>query len=194
MSCGLRFAALSPAFPSMEINLPSLRRPPGLGPLLLCLLSCLASVSPASATSSELKLDDTSVRLVAEMAPLPDHVSFKREERLELEKSADVAPALAAAEAHVRSLWPRLSRELDLVALSRWHIEPTRGFVLPAEPDFEARILGRDESGALHVDLRGPRLPARFDIVHRHLHLLAVVTADGQVERMSATIRLRVYE
>ena len=146
------------------------------------------------AAPGELKFDDTSVRLVAEMAPLPDHVFFKREQRLELEKSADAGPALASATAHAQSLWPRLSRELDVVALSRWHIEPTRGFVLPADPGFEARLLGRDESGALHVDLRGPRLPARFDIVHRYLHLLAVVSADGQVERMSATIRTRVYE
>lgn len=130
---------------------------------------------------------------IPEMAPLPGVVAFTADARRELSKADDVAPALEAAKRHVRGLWPAL-QELDLVELSRWHLEATEGFELPADPSFEARVLGRADDGSLHVDLKGPRLPANFDIVHRHLHVLAVVRPGGAVEDVTATIRLRIYE
>ncbi|MEM8995568.1 MAG: hypothetical protein AAGF23_12355 [Acidobacteriota bacterium] len=148
----------------------------------------LASLLTASAVQAQGEF-----KTVPEMAPLPDVVAFTAEARRELAKADDVAPALEAAKRHVEGLWPAL-QGLDLIELSRWHLEATEGFRLPADPAFEARVLGRADDGSLHVDLEGPRLPANFDIVHRHLHVLAVVRPGGAVEDVTATIRLRIYE
>ncbi|MEM7515591.1 MAG: hypothetical protein AAF368_01525, partial [Planctomycetota bacterium] len=58
------------------------------------------------------------MKTVPEMAPLPEVVAFRAEARQELAKADDVAPALEAAESHVKGLWPAL-QGLDLVELSR---------------------------------------------------------------------------
>ncbi|MEM1180754.1 MAG: hypothetical protein AAGM22_20585 [Acidobacteriota bacterium] len=169
-------------FKMIEIKGRSARRPLWLPALFITLLLSAPVAGAEGAFTT-----------VPEMAPLPDVVAFKAVDRRQLAKDASVAPALEAATRHAESLWPAL-RRLDLVELSRWHIEPTKGFVLPEEPAFEARVLGREDDGSLHVDLKGPRLPANFDIVHRHLHVIAVVRPGGAVEGVTATIRLRIYE
>ncbi len=96
----------------------------------------------------------------------------------------------------VRLMWPTL-RDIDLVDLSRYHVEATRGYRLPAVPGaLDGRIIGMDADGAHgFLELRGPRLPASFDIVHRHLVFYARFnTSTGAIDRVSVTIRLEVFE
>ena len=96
----------------------------------------------------------------------------------------------------IRLDWPSI-RDTDLVALSRFHVEATRGYRLPASPGALAgRVIGLDDDGAhAYLELRGPRLPASFDIVHRHLVFYARYSkTKGTLDRVTATIRLEVYE
>ena len=134
--------------------------------------------------------------LVGEMEPLAGVVAQPRQAREALEGRVEATRGLASLEARVRAEWPRL-RQIDLVALSRYHVGETRGFELPTEPgELTGRAIGHDETtGLWHLEVRGPRLPARYDIVHRYLHVYAGYDpASGEVGRLTVTIRGWVLE
>ena len=147
-------------------------------------LSVLAEVATAGFT------------LVPEMEPLEDVVAQPRRAREALQGRAAARRGLQLFEARVAAEWPSF-REIDLVALSRFHVEQTEGFELPAAPgEFAGRAIAYDEaSGQWTLELRGPRLPARYDIVHRYLHVFTTFDeATGELGRLTVTIRGWVLE
>ncbi len=134
--------------------------------------------------------------LVAEMEPLEGVVAQPRRAREALVGRAEARRGLELLEARVAAEWPRI-QEIDLVELSRFHVELTEGFELPAEPgELTGRAIGHDETSGLWVlELRGPRLPARYDIVHRYLHVYASFDeVTGELGRLTVTIRGWVLE
>jgi hypothetical protein len=112
------------------------------------------------------------------------------EVRKALTESADGARAVARLEALVMAGWREL-REIDWQALSRFQLEATSAWALPSEPgELVSRILGRDADGHLSVETRGPRLPARFDIVYRYVYVFATYDPlTGDVGEPTVTIR-----
>lgn len=96
--------------------------------------------------------------------------------------------------AFARAHWEAIGA-LDVVGLSRFHVEATRGWHPPAEPNFHgAEVLAANDD-ALYLMLRGPRLPASFDIVHRYLVFFARYDlSSGQVGEVSVSIRGEVHE
>ncbi len=156
------------------------------------LAMALLAVSPASTAGAP----ETGFTLVPEMERPPGILEQPESERRSFEKSDEAQRGLARLEARVRSLWPRL-REIDLVELSRYQVEATRGYRLPAEPgELRGRTLAREAAaGRWHLELRGPRLPARYDIVHRYLYVFATYDpASGELGELVVTIRGWVLE
>lgn len=134
--------------------------------------------------------------LVPEMEPLEGIVAQSRRARGLLEGRAEARRGLAQLEAWVEAHWPRI-RQIDLVELSRFHVGETRDFELPAEPgELTGRAIAYDQaSGLWTLELRGPRLPARYDIVHRYLYVFATFDpATGELGRQTLTIRGWVLE
>lgn len=137
-----------------------------------------------------------SFTLVAEMETPPGILARPKAERQPLQRSAGAVQALAQFEAHVRHHWPHM-REVDLATLSRFQIEETRGYRLPEDP---GRLIGRalawdDATGRWHLELRGPRLPARYEIVHRYLHIYTTFDpATGEFGDLVVTIHGWVLE
>lgn len=162
---------------------------------VLLLASLLAGVVPV--TVAETAADRGSAfTLVPEMERPPGVLARSKAERRPLQKSAPARQGLARMEEEVRALWPRV-REIDLVELSRNQVEATRGFRLAAEPaDFEGQALAWDDASARwHLELRGPRLPARYDIVYRYLTFYATYDpATQEVGDIIVTIRGWVLE
>ncbi|MEO0972764.1 MAG: hypothetical protein AAFX85_06685, partial [Pseudomonadota bacterium] len=71
----------------------------------------------------------------------------------------------------------------------------TRGWQLPDTPTFNNAELLAANDDALYLMLRGPRLPASFKIVHRHLVFYARYDlASGEVAPVSVSIRGEVHE
>ena len=132
---------------------------------------------------------------VPEMERPPGIEYQSKAERKALEQEAGGRRGLEVLEQHVRALWPQV-REVDLVALSKYQVDTTRGYRLPEEPgDFHGQAIAWNaEDGLWYLELRGPRLPARYDIVFRYLYFYAsydpateklgkpVVTIRGWVE------------
>ncbi len=124
----------------------------------------------------------------------PPGIEYQSEvQRQALEQQAGGQRGLEVLEQHVRELWPQV-RRVDLVALSKYQVEATRGYQLPDEPgELHGQVIAR-EDGLWYLELRGPRLPARYDIVFRYLYFYAsydpateklgkpVVTIRGWVE------------
>ncbi len=134
--------------------------------------------------------------LVPEMEPLEGIFVQSRRAREVLVDRVEARRGLELLKARVADEWPRI-RGIDLVSLSRFHLEQTQGFELPAEPgELTGRAIGHDEaSGRWTLELRGPRLPARYEIVHRYLHVYASFDeATGQLGRLTVTIRGWVLE
>jgi hypothetical protein len=117
------------------------------------------------------------------------------EMRAALTASSEGVRAMAALESVFTRDWESL-RELDWLELSRYQRAATEGWEPPASPGpLESRVLGRDASGRLHVEVRGPRLPAAYDIVYRYVY--AFGTHDpltGEVGGLVVTIRGWVEE
>ncbi len=156
-----------------------------------CLLACAAGLAAAVMADT-----GTGFTLVAEMEPLEGLFIESRQAREALADDAGARRGLERLEAWTRAEWPRI-REIDLAALSRFHVEQMRGFELPAEPgELTGRAIGHDEArGRWSLELRGPRLPARYDIVHRYLHVYADFDeATGELGRLTITIRGWVLE
>ncbi|MEM9387758.1 MAG: hypothetical protein AAGA68_22075 [Pseudomonadota bacterium] len=104
------------------------------------------------------------------------------------------ADAVRELTAFAHAHWEEIGA-LDVVGLSRFHVEATRGWHPPAEPHFNgAEVLAADDD-ALYLMLRGPRLPASFEIVHRYLVFFARYDlTSGQVGDVSVSIRGEVHE
>ncbi len=148
---------------------------------------------PALAAVAE---DGAGFALVAEMEPLEGIAAQPRRAREALADRAEARRGLELFEARVTAEWSRI-REIDLAALSRFHVEQTKGFELPAEPgELTGRAIGHDDAtGLWTLELRGPRLPARYDIVHRYLHVYASFDqATEELGRLTITIRGWVLE
>ena len=168
-------------------------KPRNLGARCACLavatLLFSAPPTPAAEPGSEFTL-------VGEMEPLDGVVAQPRKQREALVGHAEAERGLALLEDWVRGHWAQI-RQVDLEKLSRFHIDLTRGFELPAEPgELTGRPIGHEEdSGLWSLELRGPRLPARYDIVHRYLHVYASFDpATGRLDRQTITIRGWVLE
>ncbi len=136
----------------------------------------------------------TGFRLVPEMETPEGIVGQPRLERQQLAERPEARRGLERLEAWVAAEWPRI-REIDLAELSRFHVEETRGYELPASPgELTGRVLGEDE-GRWFLEIRGPRLPARYDIVHRYLYVFASFDPmTGELGRLTVTIRGWVLE
>lgn len=162
---------------------------------LLVLAALLVGTVPA--TVADVTSDPGSAfTLVPEMERPPGVLALSKTERQTLQKSDLARQGLARMEEEVRALWPRV-REIDLVELSRYQVEATRDFRLAAEPgDFEGQVLARDdETKRWHLELRGPRLPARYDIVYRYLYFYATYDpATKKIDDLLVTIRGWVLE
>ncbi len=134
--------------------------------------------------------------LVPEMEQ-PEGILFQpRHAREQLEGRAEARRGLARLEAWVGAHWPQI-RRIDLAELSRFHVGETRGFELPAEAgELTGRAIAADEeSGLWYLELRGPRLPARYDIVHRFLYVFAIFDPPtGELSGLTLTIRGWVLE
>lgn len=164
------------------------RRRRTLGSLVLV---CLAAVGAQLAAAA-----DSGVILVAEMERPQGIVAARAAERRVLAGNRDGQQGLIAFRERIRKEWSSL-RDLDVVEMSRYHVAAMRGWRRPEFPgELPGRIIGRDPDGtALYLELRGPRLPANFDIVHRHLTFYArYEPATGTLDRVSVTIRLEVFE
>ena len=159
-------------------------------------LTLLAALPVAGSVAPFVTAEGLPVELVPEMET-PTGILYQwTAERQELGKTSAAATAEASLREITRDLWPSL-RTLDILELSRYQLEATTDWTLPEEPgDLVVETVGRDpETGELHVEVRGPRLPARYDIVFRFLYLYAVVDADtGDLRRLVVTIRGWVEE
>ncbi len=134
--------------------------------------------------------------LVPEMEQPEDLLFQSRRAREQLEDRAEARRGLERLEAWVEGHWAQI-RRIDLAELSRFHVQQTRGFELPAEPgELTGRPIAADEtSGLWYLELRGPRLPARYDIVHRYLYVFAGFDpATGELSGLTLTIRGWVLE
>lgn len=104
------------------------------------------------------------------------------------------ARARDALRAFLAAHWEAV-RAVDVVALSRWHVEATRGWQAPATPVLGDVTLLASTPDALYLALRGPRLPASFPIVHRHLVFFARYDLrSGRVHDVAVSIHGEVRE
>lgn len=135
--------------------------------------------------------------LVPEMERPPGIVYQPEAVRGKLRGAPDAARGLARLQERVEASWPEL-RRVDLAALSRrQQADLMRGYELPARPGpLEGQVVGKDEStGRIYIELRGPRLPARYEIVHRYLYFYASFEpASGELGPLVVTIRGWVLE
>lgn len=132
---------------------------------------------------------------VPEMTKPPGIEASPRHERSTMQNDVEGRRGLARFDELVRARWPEI-QSIDLVALSRFHVESTREWQLPVEPGtLDGKILTGGEGGKFFLELRGPRLPARYDIVHRYLTFFARYdAASGELDRLTVTIRGWVLE
>lgn len=156
-----------------------------IGAWVAVLLVCVAAAAPEAEP----------FLLVPEMEDPPGILYQGAAERQALRGELASSQAMDRLAERARALWPRI-REVDMVQLSRYQVEATRGWRLPAEPGaFRRQVIARDGDGRLHVELRGPRLPTRFDVVFRYLYLYGVYDPrSGSVDRLVVTIRGWVEE
>lgn len=162
-------------------------------------LSSLVASSPGDrepVTARFRSPEGLAIELVPEMET-PSGILYQwAAERESIRQRPDAAAAERLLIETTQDLWPDL-RSLDLLELSRYQLEATEGWLLPEEPgEIVAETVGRDpETGELHVEIRTVRLPARYDIVFRYLHLYGVVDPDtGELRRLVVTIRGWVEE
>ncbi len=184
-----------PSHDEKEPTVPRANQPPnrsclGLRPfgILIPTLFLLALWTPGLTAAGEL-------RWVAEMETPEGILVQPKALRSQLAKDAAGQRGLAILQQAVGELWPEI-RQADLEALSRHQIEATRGYRLPEDPgEWTGQILGLDKAGHYHLELRGPRLPAAYDIVHRYLHIYASFDpTTGALDRTAATIRGWIWE
>ncbi|MEM7351056.1 MAG: hypothetical protein AAF657_09640 [Acidobacteriota bacterium] len=158
---------------------------------------CLVGVFLSLAGTGQLLADPSAdFALVPEMEEPQDVYVQSRSQRAALQESSEALRGLEIFRRQVRSLWPQL-QQLDWEGLSRYQLEATQGWQLPAEPgELAGQVMGYDESARRWtLELRGPRLPARYDIVHRYVHLYGRFDpATGIIDQLTVTIRGWVLE
>ncbi len=126
---------------------------------------------------------------------VPDGIKVSRRERAgSLQRHPAGAEASAALQRHVATHWGDLTT-LDVVSLSRWHAELTRGWQVPPQPTFSDAELLAATPDALYLMQRGPRLPAPFDAVHRYLVFFARYDlGTGEIRNVAVSIHGEVFE
>lgn len=158
---------------------------------ILALIVSLGAVMlyGVTVTAQEPRAEASYFDQVGEMERPPGIVVATRRERAALAEHKDVGRALALLEQRVDQLWKDI-RALDVPALSRYQLEATEGYSLPAKfEDWEGRVLGEND-GLLYLELRGPRLPAKYDIVFRYLYIFASFDPlTNEIGRPVVTIR-----
>ncbi len=158
--------------------------------LAICLTAaCLHSVQAAPPSN-------TAIAIVAEMQRPPGIKAGKSAEIRRIAGDARGEQGVTQLRDFIKQQWQQV-RALDVVAMSRYHVEATRGWQMPAMPgELKGRIIAAEaDDSAFYLELVGPRLPASFDIVHRHLTFYArYQPASGKLDRITATIRLEVLE
>lgn len=159
------------------------------GAVVLLLLAWGIPATPLFAAAPE-----SDFVLVPEMETPPQIVVQPHRQQAVLQDEADGLRGLALLEAQVRKQWSQI-REIDIEALSRHQLEATRGWRLPADPgDWVGHVMAHDQ-GRWYLELRGPRLPANFDIVYRYLHIYASFDpVSGSLDNLTVTIRGWVLE
>ncbi len=159
------------------------------GAAVLLLLVWGMLVSPLHAATSEFGFV-----LVPEMKTPTQIVFQPHRVRAALQSEADGLRGLALLEDQVRTQWSQI-QEIDIEALSRNQLEATRDWRLPDDPgDWVGQVVAHDQ-GRWYLELRGPRLPANFDIVHRYLHVYASFDPmSGALDDLTVTIRGWVLE
>jgi hypothetical protein len=153
-------------------------------------LLTLALLALAPAGAQEAPFD-----LVPEMETPPGIVAARGSERARLPRGEDAEEALALFQERVATLWETI-RRVDLVALSRYQIEATKGYELPQTFDgWRGEVVGRGDDGRYYLELRGPRLPGRHDIVFRYLTVYAAYDPSSRtIGRPVVTLRGWVEE
>lgn len=149
----------------------------------------LAFAFPALPLAAQEPAQPPAFDLVPEMETPPGVAAAKPSERAALPRGPETDRAKQRATAHVDALGDAI-RGVDLVALSRFHVDEMAGYEVPEPFDWQADLIGVAEDGRLSFELRGPRLPASYDIVFRYLTVfVSVDPATGAVGRPVVTIR-----
>ena len=164
-------------------------------PLASLVVALLLSVTLLSTADASGQHPTHSFQLVPEGQAPQGILAAARASRPGTLESHPAGPdALRALTALVSERWYEVC-VLDVVGLSRFHVEATRGWQAPSTPVFNgAELLAADDE-ALYLMLRGPRLPASFQIVYRHLVFYARYDlASGQLGEVSVSIRGEVHE
>lgn len=163
-----------------------------LSSLLVLLTALLAASAMAAESASTAPANPAGLRLVAEMQPIP---LLERMRPLQVDLAPEVAKrhALSARRA-VAPRWREI-RGVDFHGLSRAQRDVTLGWAPPRSlPPFDQAIVHTEEDGFV-VELRGPRLPSRFDIVIRHLTLYVDLDREGRARGdVVVTVRTEIYE
>jgi hypothetical protein len=160
-----------------------------LGGLPNVLLTGLSLLIATAAAAGDLLL-------VPEMQRPPGIAYEPAARRAALADLPEAAEGLRRLRIEAARRWPEIVR-LDLGSLSRRDAELTRRWAAPAEPGpLEGRPIGRGpDGGPISLELRGPRLPSRHDIVERYLYLYATYDPGaGTLGPLVVTIRGRVLE
>ena len=153
---------------------------------LLLLAAALLGASADAQSDPALQAFD----LVPEMVTPPGIAVAPPSRRADLPSGPDIDEVLRQFQARVDSMWPAI-RDVDLVALSRFQVKEMDTYKLPQSfDDWRGKVLGVSDDGRLFLELRGPRLPARYDIVFRYLTVFSSFDpSSGAIGRPVVTIR-----
>ena len=162
---------------------------------LLTALATLLAVAGLQPAAAAVPPANTAIALVAEMER-PAGIKASSASRIRaLAGDVDGERGVELLREFLTRNWQQV-RALDVVGMSRYHVDVTRGWQVPAVPGkLPGRIIAAEDDGTFYVEVVGPRLPASFSIVHRHLTFYArYQPATGKLDRLTATIRLEVLE
>ena len=166
------------------------QRPIRLGLAAVCLSVGLLQAAQAAQPVT------TAIAIVAEMERPPGIKAAKASEIRRIAGDVRGERGVALLRDFVSKRWQQV-RAIDVVGMSRFHVDSMRGWQMPALPgELPGRIIAAEADGsAYYLEVVGPRLPASFEIVHRHLTFYArYQPASDKLDRITATIRLEVFE
>lgn len=139
-------------------------------------------------------------RLVPEMeaSAYLDAVPVPRSEVLN--KSIQMLAGFDQLRQIVVSRWSEI-QSVDLEDLSRYQLEATKNWRLPDAPgDLSGKVLSQARTvdqgqTRWYLQVEGPRLPAKYDIVHRHLVIIGRFDpGTGDLDQLIVTIQTEVFE
>ena len=166
-----------------------------LGASVLLSLAALLAAAGLQPAAAAVPPANTAIAIVAEIER-PAGIKASSATRIRaLAGDSDGEQGVALLREFLTQNWQQV-RALDVVGMSRYHVDVTRGWQVPAVPGkLPGRIIAAEDDGTFYVEVVGPRLPASFSIVHRHLTFYArYQPATGKLDRLTATIRLEVFE